>query len=117
MSSFLVIWILLAIGNLFFCTWEPELLGVDGEHPRRSSLTVPPQPPVWKETPAVLRTILVFARGLPCCLVKWQGLISLSDGRLAEAQTSGAGWVPCVVYRREHELGGPCSQGAAGSTV
>lgn len=27
---------------------------------------------------------------------RWQGLLSLRDGRLDEVQTSGAGWVPHV---------------------
>lgn len=49
----------------------------------------------------------------PCFLARWQGLLSLRDGRLDKVQTSGAGWVPCVVYGGENERGHPSGKSVA----
>jgi hypothetical protein len=73
---------------------------------RRLNLYSPRPAPVLRGTPVVLPEGLGPLWG-PCFLVRWQGLLSLRDGRLDEAQTSGTGWVPCDVYGREHEIGGP----------
>lgn len=50
-------------------------------------------------------------------MARWPSLHSHRGGRLEEAQTSGAGWVPCDVNGRECEKGGPISQADASRTV
>lgn len=80
-------------------------------HLRRLSLYSPCPVPVCRGTLVVLPEHFGPWWG-SCVLARWQGLLSLRDGRLLKAQTSGAGWVPCVVYGRESEIGGPSSKGA-----
>lgn len=110
MSSILIL--LIAAGNwefvfVFFSNTEPVPFGVDGVL-QEGSLTAPPQPLcVCRDT-----CTLAFA-----ALAGWHGLHYHRGGRPGEAQTSGAGWVPCDVYDCDYEKGGLSSQNAVSRTA
>lgn len=96
---------------IFLCVFpnkELEPLRVDGAAKEAESAQPLPSPCEQGDTCSPCRTPQP-ALGA-CFLARWQSPLSLRDGRVEEAQTSGAGWIPCVVCEREHEAGGQAAR-------